>query len=103
MKPNAPGEHHVTPVEIVDHISTALGMASQGLAATLAPLYVAAFARSIDLVSRRVVDPETVRKVCLYRSNARTASPAIEGFAEHLEQWLSRWPERMRSVGRGVR
>ena len=41
---------------------------------------------------RRVVEPETVRKVCLYRPPTRTLSPAAEGFAEHLAEFMGRWP-----------
>ncbi|WP_053845718.1 LysR family transcriptional regulator [Paracidovorax avenae] len=92
MHVNAPQDDRVVPVDVVDNISTALGIAAQGLAATLAPAYVAVMARPLGLVMRRVVAPETVRKVCLYRPLARTLSPAAEGFAEHLEQWLPRWP-----------
>ena len=48
-------------------------------------------AASLGLVMRRVVDPETVRTVCLYRPNGRHLSPAAEGFAEHLMRWLPQW------------
>jgi hypothetical protein len=42
-----------------------------------------------------VVDPETVRKVCLYRPVARAVSPATEGFAEHLAAWLPAWSRKV--------
>ena len=93
MRLNAPDEMRVTPVDVVDNISTALGIASQGLAATLAPAYVGVLARTMGLAMRRVVEPETVRKVCLYRSAERPLSPAAEGFAEHLAAWMPAWPE----------
>jgi len=92
MRLNAPEDTRVTPVDVVDNISTALGIAAQGLAATLAPAYVGVLANKLGLVMRRVVEPETVRKVCLYRPKARTLSPAAEGFAEHLAAWLATWP-----------
>ena len=92
MRLNAPDDSRVTPVDVVDNISTALGIAAQGLAATLAPAYVSVFAGMLGLVMRRVIDPETVRKVCLYRPVARALSPAAEGFADHLQDWLPRWP-----------
>ena len=41
----------------------------------------------------RVVDPETVRKVCLYRPTTRTLSPVAEGFAEHLAHYMQHWSE----------
>ena len=92
MRLNLPDEARVTPVDVVDNISTALGIAAQGLAATLAPAYVGVLATLLGLEMRRVLDPETVRKVCLYRPLSRTLSPAAEGFAEHLESWMPLWP-----------
>jgi DNA-binding transcriptional LysR family regulator len=92
MRLTAPDDTRVTPVDVVDNISTALGIAAQGLAATLAPAYVAVLAEKLGLVMRRVVEPETMRTVCLYRPQHRTLSPAAEGFAEHLADWLPTWP-----------
>lgn len=92
MRASAPEDQRITPIDVVDNISTALGIAAQGLAATLAPAYVGVLAHPMGLEMRRVVGPETVRKVCLYRPAARTMSPAAEGFAEHLAAWLPRWP-----------
>jgi DNA-binding transcriptional LysR family regulator len=91
MQLSAPEGVRVTPVDVVDNISTALGIAAQGLAATLAPAYVGVLADLFGLQMRRVVDPETVRKVCLYRSAARTLSPAADGVTEYLSGWLVRW------------
>lgn len=86
-----PEDSRVMPVEIVDNTTTALGLAAQGVAATLAPAYVGVIAGPMGLVMRRVRAPETIRKVCLYRSVERAPSPAAEGVAEHLGAWLSRW------------
>ena len=91
MRPSAPESVRITPVDVVDNISTALGIAAQGLAATLAPAYVGVLADLYGLQMRRVVEPETVRKVCLYRPGARTLSPAGEGFAEYLASWMKDW------------
>lgn len=91
MRVSAPEDSRITPVDVVDNISTALGIAAQGLAATLAPAYVGVMASTLGLVMKRVVEPETVRKVCLYRPQARTLSPAAEGFAEYLADWLRQW------------
>ena len=41
-------------------------------------------AKDHPLAARRIVDPEVVRQVCLYRSAHRVASPATEGFAEYV-------------------
>ncbi len=91
MRLSAPADARVTPVDVVDNISTALGLAAEGLAATLAPAYVGVLAKSFGLVMRRVVEPETVRQVCLYRPLARPLSPAAEAFADHLARWLPQW------------
>lgn len=91
MRLDLPAGTRVTPVDVVDNISTALGIAAQGLAVTLAPAYVAVLAQPAGLVMKRVVQPESVRKVCLYAPAGRSLSPAAEGFAEFLGPWLTRW------------
>jgi DNA-binding transcriptional LysR family regulator len=91
MLANAPPDARITPVHVVSNVTTALGIAAQGLAATLAPAYVGVLAKHFGLVMRRVVDPETIRHVCVYRSKARAMSPAAEGFAEFLPGWLKKW------------
>lgn len=91
MRASAPEGMRVTPVDVVDNISTALGIAAQGLAATLAPAYVGVLARLLGLRMRRVIEPETVRKVCLYRPSLRALSPATEGFGEFLAGWMATW------------
>lgn len=80
-----------SPLEIVENTSTALGIAAQGLAATLTPAYVGVLAPAYDLVMKRVEDPEVLRKVCLYWSSARALSPAAEGFSDFLGPWLTTW------------
>jgi DNA-binding transcriptional LysR family regulator len=94
MRLSVPEESRVVPVDVVDNISTAMGVAAQGRVATLAPSYVGVLAVKFGLVMRRVVDPETVRKVCLYKPTGRSLSPAAEGFAEHLARWLPEWATR---------
>jgi DNA-binding transcriptional LysR family regulator len=94
MHRKTPEGSRIMPVHVVDNISTAMGIAAQGLAATLAPAYVGVMAQAFGLVMRRVVEPEVIRKVCLYRSKIRQATPAAEGFAIHLAEWLPRWAEK---------
>lgn len=94
MHRDVPAGTRVTPVDVVDNISTALGIAAQGLAVTLAPAYVGVMARPLGLVMKRVVQPESVRKVCLYAPAARALSPAAQGFADFLGPWLGQWPAR---------
>jgi DNA-binding transcriptional LysR family regulator len=102
MRLGIPEDERVTPVDVVDNISTALGISAQGLALTLAPAYVGVLASSFGLVMRRVVEPETVRKVCLYMPVSRGVSPAAEGFAQHLVQWMPRWPQSTHSIERSA-
>jgi DNA-binding transcriptional LysR family regulator len=94
MHRDVPAGTRVTPVDVVDNISTALGIAAQGLAVTLAPAYVGVMARPLGLVMKRVVQPESVRKVCLYSPATRALSPAAQGFADFLVPWLGLWPAR---------
>ena len=84
------GEGAITPVDIVDNISTAFGIAAEGLALTLAPAYVEVLARRFGLIMRPIMEPEVTRQVCLYHSATRSVSPAAQGFREHLLGWLGR-------------
>jgi DNA-binding transcriptional LysR family regulator len=97
MHKDAPEGSRIRPVEVVDNISTALGLAAQGLAATLAPAYVGTVALPLGLVARRVTQPETIRQVCLYQSSSRSAPPAAQAFAEFLVPWLKAWNGRVRN------
>jgi DNA-binding transcriptional LysR family regulator len=84
MQAGLPDSERISPIDIVDNISTAMGIAAAGLALTLSPAYVEPLAAKYGLVMRRIVEPEVTRQVCLYRPTQRIASPAAEGFAEHL-------------------
>ena len=94
MRLSVPEESRVSPLDVVDNISTAMGIAAQGRVATLAPAYVGVLALRFGLVMRQIVDPETVRKVCLYKPTLRALSPAAEGFADHLVNWMPEWAKR---------
>ncbi|MES2183195.1 MAG: LysR family transcriptional regulator [Pseudomonadota bacterium] len=91
MHVNAPEGERVRPVDVVDNVSTALGLAAEGLAATLAPAYVGVLAQKLGLVMRRITQPEAIRQVCVYRPTARSMPPAAEAFAEFLVDWLRTW------------
>lgn len=82
MHANAPEGTRIHPVDVVDNISTALGIAAQGLAATLARAYVGVVAKPMGLVMRREEDPEVIRQVCMYRTQARAIPPAADAFSE---------------------
>ena len=87
MRAGLPDDERITPIDVVDNISTALGIAAEGLAVTLSPAYVGVWAKRLGLVMRRVVEPESMRQVCLYQPTRRANSPAAEGFAAHLANW----------------
>jgi len=104
MLANLPAEARIIPVDVVDNVTTAFGVAAQGLAVTLAPAYVAPLAHTFGLVMKRIVDPETIREVCVYRSTERALSPSADGFADFVMPWLKRWDRDMqarRRVRRG--
>lgn len=88
MHLNLPEGERVAPVHVVDNISTALGMAAEGLAVTLAPAYVGVLARKFGLQMHRVTDPETIRQVCIYWSSARSLPPAAEAFRDFVVERL---------------
>lgn len=90
MHASLPDHERIRPTQIVENITTALGIAAEGMAATLAPEYVGVLADHFGLVKRRVVDPEVIRRVCLYQPTARTVTPAAEAFGAFLAEWLSR-------------
>ena len=98
MRRNAPDGSAIVPLDVVDNITTALGIAAQGLAATLAPAYVAVVARPLGLVMRRVTAPEAIRSVCLYRPAMRSIPPAAEAFGEFLVWWVRRWNAASRNL-----
>ncbi|HSV47189.1 MAG TPA: LysR substrate-binding domain-containing protein, partial [Ramlibacter sp.] len=98
MHLNAPESERVRPVDVVDHISTALGLAAAGLSVTLAPAYVGVLASKLGLVMRRVVEPEAIRQVSIYQPTARSIPPAAEAFAEFLADWLRQWQAQSRPV-----
>lgn len=100
MHLNAPEGERVRPVDVVDNVTTALGLAAEGLAATLAPAYVGVLARKFDLVMRRVTQPETIRQICVYRPTNRSIPPAAEAFSEFLVGRLRTLDAAQRSARR---
>lgn len=94
MRVNLPDGLRITPLDIVDNVSTAMGISATGLAVTLAPAYVGVMARHFGLVKRRVLEPETVRQVCLYRNRKTRELPVAGGFADHLAIWMPQWHKR---------
>lgn len=91
MLSDQPESHRVHPVEIVENVTTAFGLARAGLSVTLAPDYVRDFARSQGLVMRRTGKPETIRQICLFHARERELSPAAAGFYAFLVRWVGDW------------
>lgn len=83
----APAER-TEPCQIVDHVTTALGLSAGARLATLAPAYVERLARAFGLVACCVQGPPVWRQVCLYQPLRRTLHPVAQGFAEHLRVHL---------------
>ncbi|MDR6376485.1 LysR family transcriptional regulator [Paraburkholderia caledonica] len=103
MLANLPVEARIVPVDVVDNVTTAFGIASRGLSVTLAPAYVAPLARTFGLIMKRIVEPETIREVCVYRSTERALSPPAAGFADFLLPWLKRWDRETQADARARR
>ncbi|MDB5456539.1 MAG: LysR family transcriptional regulator [Caulobacter sp.] len=86
----------VAPVQVVEYLSTALGMAAAGLGVTFSPDYVEPFARALGLVMRPLIDPVVTRTVCLYAPAQRAPTMAVAEFRSFLERHAadaiaSRW------------
>ncbi len=104
MRSNSADSHTVLPADVVENISTALGIAAEGLAATLSPAYVGIAAQKYGLIMKRVQEPEVIRQVCLYRPTLRSIPPAAEAFGEFLVDWAREWNARLQvATGASIR
>ncbi len=74
----------IQPVQVVDNLSTALGVAAAGLGVTFSPDYVAPLAKALGLVQRPLVDPTIIRQMALYEPLDRKISAAAETFRVFL-------------------
>jgi hypothetical protein len=52
---------------------------------------------------KRIVEPETIREVCVYRSTERALSPPAAGFVDFLLPWLKRWDRETQADARARR
>lgn len=94
MMRDVPDSRRVVPQQVVDNVSTALGLAAHGLCYTLSPAYVRALALPLGLVMRPIEDPVVMRDMALYRPADRLLSPAASGFAGFAEALLRSGGER---------
>ncbi|MFJ4066176.1 LysR family transcriptional regulator [Pseudomonas sp. NPDC089996] len=79
---------NITPVHVVEHITTAFGMAAQGLGVLIAPAYVGLLGSKFGLIMKPIAQPYVVRKVCLYNSRTQTLTTAALDFSKFLTKWL---------------
>lgn len=74
------------PLYEVSQVTTAVMLAEAGLGITVLPAYAWSFARSRDVVSRPLTEPQVTRNIYLIQPDGRSLSPAAEGFARTLRQ-----------------
>lgn len=88
MMRDVPDNQRVVPQQVVDNISTALGLAARDLCYTISPAYVKALALPLGLVMRPIESPVLLREMSLFRPADRLLSPAASGFAGYAEARL---------------
>lgn len=81
-----PDSQRTAPIQVVDNISTALGLSAAGLCFTISPAYVQALALPLGLTMRKIERPVVMREISLFRPTDRAVAPAAIGFGEHVEQ-----------------
>lgn len=88
MMRDIPDNQRAVPQQIVDNISTALGLAARDLCYTISPAYVEPLALPLGLVMRPIENPVLLREMSLFRPADRLLSPAASGFAGYAEARL---------------
>jgi DNA-binding transcriptional LysR family regulator len=66
----------VEPTEIVQNITTALGLAAAGLGVTFSPAYVGPLAAAFGLTKCKLTEPNLVRRLSLYEPATTSPGPA---------------------------
>lgn len=84
-----PAHLSFVPAEVVSNTSTALSLASSGVAVALCPAFVRGQANAFGLVMRSIEAPEITRQLSIYVSNDRALSPAASGFVDYLQSHLA--------------
>lgn len=82
------GGARFTVALVVNHISTALGLAAVGRGVVLAGPFVAQLASAYGLVIRPLTEPVLNRKMMIYRHGTRALSPAAEIFERFLIRYV---------------
>jgi DNA-binding transcriptional LysR family regulator len=76
------------PVQVVDNITTALGIAAAGLGFTCSPAYVRVLAEPMGLAMRAIIDPPILRYMSLYTPAQRKMTRAALDFADLIQTRL---------------
>lgn len=77
----------IKPAQIVENVTTALGLAATGLGFTCSPAYLGRLASLMGLVQCRLTEPDIIRAMTLYRPQDRRLSPWATAFADHIRGW----------------
>jgi len=89
----------IAPSQIVENLSTALGLAAAGVAVSFSPDYIGTLAAGLGVVARPLVEPTVSRVLCLYRRQTEHRDRGLERFCDHLEQMLGDGGAGGRGVG----
>ena len=81
-----PGIDAGKPLYEVSQMTTAVMLVEAGLGVAVLPAYIWSFARSREIVSRPLIEPQVMRNIYLIQPDSRSLSPAAEGFARMLRQ-----------------
>jgi DNA-binding transcriptional LysR family regulator len=89
MMAHLPDNERIEPTQVMDNISTALGLAAAGLTINLSPAYVGGLAIPMGLTMVSIQNPTVTRQVCLFTPSQKQLSPAAQGFMDFLFQQVS--------------
>jgi len=84
-----PAAAAITPVQIVENVTTAFGIVAAGMGITCTPAYVRGLAEAFGLVSRPLLEPEIIRHMSLYTSARRDRSKACSAFIAFVRARLT--------------
>jgi DNA-binding transcriptional LysR family regulator len=76
----------VKSAQIVDNVTTALGLAAAGMGFTCSPAYLAGLARRMGLVQCELTNPTIMRAMTLYTPLGRRPSSWAAALATHIRE-----------------
>lgn len=76
----------VKSAQIVDNVTTALGLAAAGMGFTCTPAYIAELARRMGLVQCELINPTIMRAMTLYTPLGRRPSNWAAALATHIRE-----------------